>query len=300
MDSLSVAATECSQQDLHSIREAVDQRLGEWLPADPTGRNQVGNAMRDSALPAGKRVRPLLLVLAARGLGSSSPSLIDLGCAVEMVHASSLIIDDMPCMDDAQVRRGRPAIHRGYGEDVAVLAAIALLSKAFSLVSSLPNVSAALRAQLVTELANAVGMQGLVHGQYKDLREGATQRSADDIATTNDLKTGVLFGATLNMAALIAGAAETQRRILAKFARELGQAFQLLDDLRDGAPDTGKDQLKDAGKSTLVSLLGPEAAHKQLRRHIAQADASLAAVYGPDQDVSRFMHRLFDQALASH
>lgn len=300
MDPLSVAAEESGLQDLHSIREAVDRRLSEWLPADPTGRDQVGNAMRDSALPAGKRVRPLLLVLAARGLGSSSPSLIDLGCAVEMVHASSLIIDDMPCMDDAQVRRGRPTIHREYGEDVAVLAAIALLTKAFSLVSSLPDVSAALRAQLVTELANAVGMQGLVHGQYKDLREGATQRSAQDIATTNDLKTGVLFGATLNMAARVAGAAETQRRTLEKFARELGQAFQLLDDLRDGAPDTGKDPLQDEGKSTLVTLLGPEAARKQLMRHIAQADASLAAVYGADQAVSRFMHKLFDQALAPH
>ena len=300
MDSLSLAAEVSGLQDLHSIRDAVDRRLDEWLPADPAGRAQVGNAMRDSALPAGKRVRPLLLVLAARGLGSRSPSLIDLGCAVEMVHASSLIIDDMPCMDDAQMRRGRPTIHRGYGEDVAVLAAIALLSKAFSVVSSLPDVSAGLSAQLVTELANAVGMQGLVHGQFKDLREGASQRSVQDITTTNDLKTGVLFGATLNMAALVADATETQRRALGKFARELGQAFQLLDDLRDGAPDTGKDPLKDAGKSTLVTLLGPDAARKQLMRHVAQADASLAAVYGPDQDVSRFMHKLFDQALAPH
>ncbi|WP_150299692.1 polyprenyl synthetase family protein [Pseudomonas profundi] len=300
MDSLSVAAEESGLQDLHSIREAVDRRLGEWLPADPNGGDQVANAMRGSVLPAGKRVRPLLLVLAAQGLGSSSPSLIDLGCAVEMVHASSLIIDDMPCMDDAQLRRGRPTIHREYGEDVAVLAAIALLTKAFSLVSSLPDVSAALRAQLVTELANAVGMQGLVHGQYKDLREGATQRSAEDIATTNDLKTGVLFAATLNMAALVAGATEPQQRTLADFAQELGQAFQLLDDLRDGAPDTGKDPLKDEGKSTLVALLGPDAARKQLLRHIAQADASLAAIYGPNQTISRFMHKLFDQALAPH
>ncbi|QJD58912.1 polyprenyl synthetase family protein [Pseudomonas sp. gcc21] len=298
MDSLSVAVEASGLQNVHSIREAVDQRLGEWLPLDATGRDQVANAMRGSVLPAGKRVRPLLLVMAAQGLGCSSPSLIDLGCAVEMVHASSLIIDDMPCMDDAQVRRGRPTIHREYGEDVAVLAAIALLTKAFSLVSSLPNVSAALRAQLVTELANAVGMQGLVHGQYKDLREGATQRSAQDIATTNELKTGVLFGAALNMAALVADATDTQRQSLTKFAQELGQAFQLLDDLRDGATDTGKDPLQDEGKSTLVTLLGPDAARKQLLRHITQADASLTAVYGPNQAVSRFMHKLFDQALA--
>lgn len=297
MDTLSVTADHSTLLELRSIREAVDHRLGEWLPEDPTGRDQIGNAMRDSVLPAGKRVRPLLLILAARGLGSSSPSVIDLGCAVEMVHASSLIIDDMPCMDNAEQRRGKPTIHRGYGEDVVVLAAIALLSKAFGLISSLPDVSPALRAQLVGELSDAVGMQGLVRGQYKDLREGTGERSAQEIATTNELKTGVLFGATLSMAALVAGATETQRRALAVFAQELGQAFQLLDDLRDGAADTGKDPLKDKGKSTLVALLGPDAARKQLVRHIAQADANLATVYGPNQTVSRFMHQLFDQAL---
>jgi geranylgeranyl diphosphate synthase, type II len=178
MDTLSVTADHSTLLELRSIREAVDHRLGEWLPEDPTGRDQIGNAMRDSVLPAGKRVRPLLLILAARGLGSSSPSVIDLGCAVEMVHASSLIIDDMPCMDNAEQRRGKPTIHRGYGEDVAVLAAIALLSKAFGLISSLPDVSPALRAQLVGELSDAVGMQGLVRGQYKDLREGTGERSA--------------------------------------------------------------------------------------------------------------------------
>jgi geranylgeranyl diphosphate synthase, type II len=300
MDSLTVAAEDSSLQELRSIRDAVDRRLDEWLPQDPAGRDQVGNAMRESALPAGKRVRPLLLVLAARGLGCNSPSVIDLGCAVEMVHASSLIIDDLPCMDDASLRRGRPTIHRRYGEDVAVLAAIALLTQAFSLVSSLPDVSPALRAQLVNELAEAIGMQGLVRGQYKDLREGTQQRSAQDIAATNDLKTGVLFGATLSMAALIAGATDNQRRALATFALELGQAFQLLDDLRDGAHDTGKDPLKDEGKSTLVALLGPEGARKQLSRHLAQADASLAVVYGPNQTISRFMHRFFRQTLIDH
>lgn len=296
MDQLSAAVSSDSQCDLTAIRARIDARLAELLPPDSSG-NQVGAAMLAGTLPAGKRVRPILLVLAAQDLGHDSPALIDLGCAIEMVHAGSLIVDDMPCMDDAALRRGQPTIHRRFGEDVAILATVALLSKAFHVVAALESVDAAVRAQLVTCLAEAVGTQGLVHGQYQDLRDGTRARSAGDIASTNELKTGMLFSATLQMAGLIAGASETQQSHLRHFAIELGHSFQLLDDLADGEPDTGKDAGKDVGKSTLVSLLGVEVARKQLARHLGQADAWLAEVYGDRSQVSRYVHRFFARVL---
>lgn len=298
MDQLSATVSTDSHCDLTAIKARIDARLAELLPRDNSGRNQISDAMHEGTLPAGKRVRPILLILAAQDLGHDSRALIDLGCAVEMIHAGSLIVDDMPCMDNASLRRGQPTIHKRFGEDVAVLTTVALLSKAFSVVASLDEVEPGIRAQLVTCLAEAVGMQGLVKGQYEDLHEGAQRRSAKAIATTNELKTGVLFGATLHMAGLIAGASDQQQRALHRFAIELGHAFQLLDDLIDGDPDTGKDAGKDAGKSTLVALLGSEVARKQLARHIALADTCLEEVYGPGGQVSRYMHMLFGKSTA--
>ncbi|HDZ56917.1 MAG TPA: polyprenyl synthetase family protein [Pseudomonas xinjiangensis] len=297
MDQVSAAYDDAGLYGLAAVRAEIDRRLAEVLPPDSQGKNRIGDAMREGTLAAGKRVRPTLLILAARGLGCESPALIDLGCAVEMIHAGSLIVDDMPCMDNANVRRGQPTIHRRFGEDVAVLTAVALLTKAFSLVSSLAEVPPDLRAQLVSKLADAVGMQGLVKGQYEDLHDGAHPRSAEEIAATNELKTGVLFGATLHMAALIAEATEAQRELLEGFAFELGHAFQLLDDLMDGTQLQDKDCGKDEGKSTLVALLGPDAVKKQLATHLEKADLYLAELYGPEQLISRFMHRLFDDAL---
>lgn len=298
MDQLSAAVSSDRQCDVTAVRARLDARLAELLPRDDAG-NQVSIAMHEGTLSAGKRVRPVLLVLAAQDLGHDSDALIDLACAIEMVHGSSLIVDDMPCMDDAALRRGQPTIHRRFGEDVAILATVALLSRAFNVIASLETVTPAVRTQLVSCLAEAVGTQGLVHGQYQDLREGTRTRSARAIATTNELKTGVLFGATMHMAGLIAGASEAQQRSLHRFAIELGHSFQLLDDLTDGQPDTGKDAGQDVGKSTLVTLLGAEAARKQLVGHLAQADAWLTQVYGAGGQVSRYVRQLFSAALPS-
>lgn len=299
MDQSSAAVSSASHRDFSAIRTRIDARLAELLPRDDSGHHQIGNAMHAGTLPAGKRVRPILLVLAAQDLGHDSNALIDLGCAIEMIHAGSLIVDDMPCMDNASLRRGQPTIHRRFGEDIAILTTVALLSKAFGVVASLESVDAAIRAQLVACLAEAVGTQGLVRGQYEDLREGAHSRSARAIATTNELKTGVLFAATLHMAGLVAGASEAQQRSLRRFAIELGHAFQLLDDLTDEEPDTGKDAGQDTGKSTLVALLGAEVTRKQLTRHLAEADACLAEVYGAGSQVSHYVHQLFARALPS-
>lgn len=262
------------QSLVRAWRARVDQRLAELLPADP-GREGVAAAMRDGVLAPGKRLRPLLMLATGQALGCGSPALLDAACAVEMVHAASLVLDDMPCMDDARLRRGRPTVHLAHGEDAAVLAAIALLAQACATVAALPALDGALRARLVGVLCDAVGPQGLVRGQFRDLREGASSRTVQAIAEANDQKTGVLFACALEIAALVAGAPHAVEALRAA-AVEAGQAFQLKDDLEDGIPAAraaDKDRHQDTGKSTMVALLGRPAVEQRLQGHLARAEA---------------------------
>lgn len=292
-------AKSVSQDDtactLVPLREDIDHHLRKLLGDDD--QDQVGQAMRDCTLAPGKRVRPLLLLMTARELGAPMHPALDLACAVEMVHSASLVFDDLPCMDNAELRRGRPTVHRQYGEDIAMLAGIALLTRAFSVIASAENVDGQMRSRMVARLADAVGTQGLVKGQYRDLRD-ASARSARDITASNHLKTGVLFEATLDIAAMLAGADQRTRSELARFADELGQAFQLCDDLLDDSPFQGKDVGQDLGKTTLVSLLGKEAVRRELLNHLDRADNHLATVFGEDCLISRFMRKLFEPACA--
>ncbi|MBD1551674.1 polyprenyl synthetase family protein [Pseudomonas typographi] len=284
--------------ELLALRDAVERRLEELLPP-AAEQDLVGIAVREGVLAPGKRLRPLLLLLTARDLGCELASIVDLACAVEMVHAASLVLDDMPCMDNARMRRGRPTVHCQFGEDVAILAAVALLSRAFGVIAAASAHAPACAAELVGQMATAVGTQGLVAGQYQDLREGARARSAEAIVQTNALKTGVLFSATVQMAAVAAGAVPAVRESLAHFALELGQAFQLLDDLADGHTHTGKDCHQDAGKTTLVALLGADTVHQRLRAHLRSADRHLACACGDGMGTRRFMQAWFEQQLAT-
>ena len=292
----SVALDSGYTEHLKQLHEAVEKRLDALLPQAGNERDLVAMAMRDGTLAPGKRMRPILLVLVAQGLGTTGPSALDLGCAVEMVHAASLVLDDMPCMDNAQLRRGRTTVHLAFGEDVAILAAVALLSRAFSVVATIEGLAPQVRTQLVEILANAIGTQGLVRGQLQDLREGAQPRSAEAIATTNNLKTGVLFSAIMDMAGLVSGASATVREGLQGFALELGQAFQLYDDLQDQDPCSAKDQGKDAGKSTLVALCGEAAVRERLHAHLARAHDHLDQACGREQYVGGFVRMIFARA----
>ena len=269
---------------LSAERHALTQRLNELLPQPRGQRDMVAVAMRDAALAPGKRVRPLLLMLAARDLGCEAAGVLDLAAAIEMVHAASLVLDDMPCMDDAVMRRGQPATHRQFGEDVAILSAVASLSRAFGVVAVARGLTPEQRGRAVAVLSDAVGDQGLVMGQYMDLREGTAQRSAQSIATANELKTSALFKASLELAAIVASAGEDEAARLRACATELGQAFQLADDLLDISPmdstATGKDIGQDRGKSTLVAVLGDAEARRRLSAHMARADGYLAEVGG--------------------
>lgn len=287
------------ENELHQLHQHLQSHLEQLLPAGQQ-TDHVRAAMRAGALAPGKRIRPLLLLLAARDMGCDDlqHGVLDLACAVEMVHAASLILDDIPSMDNAQMRRGRPTIHRQFGENVAILAAIALLSRAFEVIAIAPDLPALQKSEAIAELSSAVGLQGLVQGQFQDLHQCAQSRSPEAIAITNELKTSVLFRATLQMAAIAADATPQMRQKLSYFAQDLGQAFQLLDDLADGYKHTGKDTDQDLGKSTLVQMLGADGAERRLRDHLRSADAHLACACHRGIATRQYMHALFNQQLA--
>jgi geranylgeranyl diphosphate synthase type II len=262
-----------------ALREVVVARLGQLLPAAEQAPQRLHGAMRHALLGPGKRLRPLLTLLAARRFGGAEAAALDAGCAVEMVHAASLVLDDLPCMDDAALRRGQPATHRAFGEDTAILAAIGLLNHAYGLMAALPDVDDARRGRLVTLLVQAVGSQGLVGGQERDLHVRHVHTAAEEVDELNHQKTGVLFVAALEAGAILGGASEEAVAGMRRFGRHLGLAFQTLDDLLDtiGTVEAaGKDIGQDNGKPTLVSLFGVETAQRRVRDHLEHARREVA------------------------
>jgi geranylgeranyl diphosphate synthase type II len=292
---------DASPQELELLRRQLEDRIDHFLAASPDQADLLSLAMRAGALGAGKRMRPLLLMLVARDLGCESKAVVDVACAVEMVHAASLILDDMPCMDNAMLRRGQPTIHVQFGEDVAILAAIGLLSRAFGILASAQEIPPAIRARLVARLSETIGAQGLVKGQFLDLRGG--QRSAAEIAVTNELKTGVLLGVAVDMAAIIAETDDGVAQSLRAFALAAGHAFQIRDDFQDGPGNdsavTGKDTGKDLGKATFINTLGTDEARRRLDGHLLDAERHLSAALGGGGRTRRFVAGLFARNQAS-
>ncbi len=284
-----------SENRIDALRDCIEQRIDELLDGGGEHADLLTAAMRAGALSAGKRMRPMLVMLVARDLGCTSPALVDVACAVEMVHAASLMLDDMPCMDNAQLRRGKPAIHVQYGEDVTILASVALLSRAFGVLATAHDIPPVTRARLVARLAETIGTQGLVRGQYEDLHGGA--RTPEAIAVTNELKTGVLLGVAVDMAAIIAQTGDEIAQSLRAFAMAAGHAFQIRDDFHDlpgnDSAVTGKDTGKDLGKSTLLVSLGLDEAHKRLAGHLHEAERHLVEALGSGADTRRFVAGLF-------
>lgn len=282
---------------LPELRAEVDARLAELLTAGAAGPALLHDAARYALLSPGKRLRPVLALLAAEQFGEgrrSRAAALDAGCAIEMVHAASLILDDLPCMDDAALRRGRPTVHRRFGEDMAVLAAIALLNQAYATAANAPGLGAEARLQLVSALTGAVGFDGLVAGQARDLRERDGVAEPTPLHELNRQKTGVLFVAAVESGARAAGASGERLESAGAFARGLGEAFQILDDLLDATgtkESAGKDVGQDGGKPTVVSLIGADGARAEMHRRLRSAlDHLDDAGPGP---LSRFAELLF-------
>jgi geranylgeranyl diphosphate synthase type II len=201
--------------------------------------------------------------------------------AVEFVHAASLVLDDLPSMDDAPRRRGRPALHRSWGVATAELASVALLARAFELVASDTGLSRALATRILGELARAVGAEGCCAGQAADLAAEPSALALDDLESIHARKTGALFVAAVRGGALAGGASERALSALSRYARNLGLAFQITDDLLDHEGDPGilgKDTGRDAHRANFASVLGPESAHRLVGELLAAAVEALRPI----------------------
>ena len=251
-----------------ALKAQVDARLDALCL--PSG-GRLTAAMHYALSTPGKRLRPLLLLLTAVQLGETAEAALDAACAVEMVHAASLALDDLPCMDDAALRRGQPSTHARFGEDVAVLAGVALLNQAYGLLARASHLPAAARLAMVEALSSAVGLEGLVAGQALDLHEPVG--SLASLREAHHRKTGVLFMAAVTLGGVIGGANVTEHLALERFAAELGLAFQARDDVSDAGevqPGCGP------GRATLISLLGHEGAMQEADGRLSSARLALA------------------------
>lgn len=281
---------------LKQIARDVDAGFDALLrvPADP--RAPLIDAMRHAVIGGGKRLRPLLLVATAQMYGVDRDHALRAGLAIEAIHAYSLVHDDLPCMDDDAMRHGKPSVHKAFGEATAVLVGDALQALAFELLAD-PAMSGDpfVRAQLVHALAVAGGPAGMVGGQAMDMAAETATFDLPTITRLQQLKTGALLGVAVEMGAILGHVPQEGRTHLHGYARDIGLAFQIVDDLLDHHGDeakAGKALRKDAaaGKATFVSLLGADRAREQAGLLIDQAIAHLAA-HGQEADLLRAIAR---------
>jgi geranylgeranyl diphosphate synthase, type II len=268
-------------------RAGVEQALRRWLPVSSLGgARRLNEALEYAVFPGGKRLRPALSLLASGLAGASRVQGLKVACAVEFLHSSSLVLDDLPSMDDADLRRGRAALHLVYGEGVAVLAAVALLNQSYSLLAAAADASRPASA-LVEEAARCVGSDGMVGGQAVDLGTRAGGRGAGALAC-RDLKTVALMRLLMTAGALACGAPAEDRRALADFGDSFGRAYQICDDLLDGAPATGKPARQDARhlRANAAEALGREGARRLAAQLVDRGVARLREQFGPRGEVT--------------
>lgn len=277
-----------------SHQQSVERALDRILPAADQQPSQLHRSMRYTVLAAGKRVRPVLTLICGEIFAAPPAPLVRAGAAVEMVHASSLILDDLPCMDDAAVRRGRPTNHRVFGESTALLAALGLLNMAFATLAALrsPDVPAVRAGEAATVLAAAIGSSGLIAGQVVDLESGESVTDLETLEFIHSHKTGRLFIASAELGAILGRARPRERQAVARFAKNLGLAFQITDDLLDATADVatlGKDVRKDKGRTTFATLCGLQGARSlshELIDHAVKALEPLGRRAAPLRDLA--------------
>jgi geranylgeranyl pyrophosphate synthase len=270
-------------------RRLVDAALDRLLPAESVSPQTVHAAIRWSVFAGGKRFRPLLLLATGETFGAGPTLLIDTACALEMIHTYSLIHDDLPSMDNDDLRRGRATCHIRFGEATAILAGDALQTLAFKTVAADEKLSAATRTRLVTEIAKSAGTPvGMVAGQASDLEAESREVTAAELEQIHRLKTGALIIAAARCGAIIAGASETELEAVTEYAAQLGLLFQMTDDLLDvtaTAETLGKTPGKDlrSKKATYPALYGIEATRKHLAHAHQTACASLDNIHQPTE-----------------
>lgn len=270
------------EQRLTAFAETVETHLDRLLPTAGSRAPRLVEAMRYALLAPGKRLRPFFVAESARLFDVDARQALQVGSALECVHCYSLIHDDLPAMDDDDLRRGRPTLHRAFDEATAILAGDALLTFAFEILgSSDTHRDAAVRGELVAELAKAAGKDGMAGGQMLDLgAESETVADIDRIIILQAMKTGALFRFACLSGAIMGKAGERERSALALYADRIGLAFQIADDILDVESSsaamgkaTGKD--KAAGKATFVDLLGLPGAKAEARKLVREAQDAL-------------------------
>ena len=269
---------------LADYSRTVDRMLNQWLPKESAKPETIHRAMRYSLFAGGKRMRPALCLAAARACGIRRlADALPAACAVECVHAYSLIHDDLPCMDDDDLRRGRPTSHKVFGEGVAVLAGDALLTVAFEILAKTKPTERYSLSDAVAELARAAGSRFLIGGQVADLEAERKKSSKADLRFIHRGKTAAMIICSLKLGAMSANATPRALGIQEEFGDHLGLAFQVIDDILDvtqSSEKLGKSAGKDAaaGKTTYPALLGLEASKKEAARLTEKALGSLKSI----------------------
>ena len=280
---------------MQAVGELVEKLLDELLPVPDGDERRVVEAMRYALFAGGKRFRPFLVVTTADLFGVARRASLRVGAALECIHTYSLVHDDLPAMDDDDLRRGRPTVHKAYDEATAILAGDALLTFAFEILADeATHGDALVRSELVRVIARAAGHRGMVGGQMIDLVAEHKQLDQAQVTRLQRMKTGALIEASVEAGAILGKAAPALVHHLKTYARAVGLAFQIADDLLDRTATTeelgktaGKDQA--AGKATLVDILGPERAYAHASAMVDQAVEALKVF---DEGKTRFLREL--------
>ncbi len=272
---------------LQDRQKIVEEALEQYLPGEDNIPADIYKAVRYSVFNGGKRVRPILCLAAAEAVGGDLGSAIPVACALELIHSYSLIHDDLPAMDDDDFRRGKPACHKVFGENMAILAGDALLTEAFVLLSHVEKVrlSAERRLAVIQEIAHAAGISGMIGGQALDVLSDKFVSDENILYEIHRRKTGALIVASVKTGAIIFNARKDKIQALAEYGINLGLAFQIADDILNVEGNRelmGKETGSDAARNKLTypSLLGLDTAKEKLARYI---DAAVASLSGFDE-----------------
>jgi farnesyl diphosphate synthase len=268
---------------MNEVADRITVAIDQLIPPADGPEAMLMRAMRHGALGRGKRLRPFITIEVGGMFGASEKALLRAAAALECVHAYSLIHDDLPCMDDDDIRRGQPTVHKAFGEAAAVLAGDALLTLAFEIMAS-PEThrDPGMRCRLIERMAVAAGPRGMVAGQMIDMNpDHDAEDTLQRLTRMQRLKTGAMIHCAGEIGALLGGASDGERQAIAGFTADLGLAFQIVDDLLDvegDAAELGKatDKDKDAGKANFVTLLGVEVARERVELLSSQAKRHLS------------------------